>query len=226
MKPKLTSEAVYESMLKEIDAIHSVASRFPWENKGLYGEWLAQSYFYVSWTTRQLALASAYTKPGVEDQYHWRFVEEAREEKKHEVLCLEDLKALGLSISQYEEYPNSSFFYQTLNYMIERIHPIAILGYSLTLEGFAAARAGELYERAKQAHGKEATHFLRLHCEVDKDHFANALPYLKSCPEELLPVVEKGIKQCGVIYRGIFSDIYHNAKVSVKPNTTESTATI
>jgi pyrroloquinoline quinone (PQQ) biosynthesis protein C len=199
-------------MLKEIESIYQVASQFPWENRTFYAEWLAQSFFYVSWTTRQLALASAYTKPGIEDQYHWRFVEEAREEKKHEVLCLEDLKALGHSISEYQEYPHTSFFYQTLNYMIERIHPVAILGYSLTLEGFAAEKAGELYERVKKHHGPAASHFLRLHCELDKDHFANALPYLKACPEELLPIVEQGARQCGAIYRGILADICQNAQ--------------
>lgn len=205
-----TCESVYSTMLAEIDSIHKVAMAFEWENKGLYADWLAQSFFYVSWTTRQLALASAHTKPVIEDEYHWRFVEEAREEKKHEILCLHDLKAMGYSLSQFQEYPHSSFFYQTLNYMIERVHPISILGYSLTLEGFAAQKAGEIYERVKNQHGLTPASFLKVHCEVDKDHFANALPYLKSCPENLLPIVEKSIKQCSVIYRGIFSDIYEN----------------
>lgn len=212
MKPTLSSELVYQNMLAEIETISKVASNFEWENKKLYAQWLAQSYFYVSWTTRQLALASAYTKPGVEDDYHWRFIEEAKEEKKHEILCLEDLKSMGYSISEFHEYPHSSFFYQTLNYLIERVHPIAILGYALTLEGFAALKGGDLYERAKKQHGAAATHFLRLHCEVDKDHFANALPYLKSCPQHLLPIVEKAARQCSVIYRGIFADIYENAQ--------------
>ena len=223
MTTKPTSEQVYQTMLSEIDAIHKVANQFPWENEKFYAQWLAQSYFYVSWTTRQLALASAYTKPGVEDEYHWRFVEEAKEEKKHELLCLQDLKSLGYPLAQFQEYPHTSFFYQTLNYMIERIHPIAILGYSLTLEGFAAEKGSELYDRAKKQYGTTSTHFLRLHCEVDKDHFANALPYLQSCPEHLLPIVEQGIRQCSAIYRGIFSDIYENANQSIHKTTTEIT---
>lgn len=211
MKYKTTADHVYKTMLYQIDEIQKVVAQFPWEDKKFYADWLAQSYFYVSWTTRQLALASAYTKPDIEDIYHWRFIEEAKEEKKHELLCLEDLKSMGHDINTFTELPHSSFFYQTLTYMIEKIHPVAILGYSLTLEGFAAIKADGIYQRALKAHGKEATRFLRVHCELDKDHFSNALPYLKSCPDDLLPVVEKGVRQCGVIYRGIFSDILeHN----------------
>lgn len=212
----LTSEMVYEKMLAAIDDIAETAHKFPWEDINHYANWLAQSFFYVQWTTRQLALASARSKPLVEDSLHWRFIEEAKEEKRHEMLALQDLKNLGFSPEQFQELPHTSFFYQTLSYLIENVHPITILGYSLTLEGFAAKRLAEIYPRVKKAHPEKTITFLKLHCEVDVDHFDNALPYLKSCSAEHLPLVARGIEQCRAIYKGILTDIQHDETNQLK----------
>jgi hypothetical protein len=212
---KLNSSEVFDKMLAAIDEIAEAAHQFPWEDENHYANWLAQSFFYVQWTTRQLALASARTKPMREDNLHWRFLEEAKEEKRHELLALQDLKNLGYAPEQFVELPHTSFFYQTLTYLIENEHPISILGYALTLEGFAAKRLNEIYPRVKATYGDKCITFLRLHCEVDADHFDNALPHLKACPEDLLPLIVKGINQCCAIYKGIFTDI-KQAEANVK----------
>lgn len=203
----MTTEMVHTQMLNAIDDICAAAKKFAWQDESTYANWLAQSFYYVSWTTRQLALASAMTKPGTEDAYHWRFIEEAREEKKHELLCLHDIKNLGYEVSMFPELPHTAFFYQSLNYMIERVHPNALIGFSLTLEGFAATKAVEFYPMVKEAHGDKASTFLKLHCELDAEHFQNALPYLQACPTELLPGVSKSIGLCTAIYKGILTDI-------------------
>ena len=91
----LTSESVYEKMLTAIDDIAETAVQFPWEKENYYAHWLAQSFFYVQWTTRQPALASARTKPLTEDHLHWRFIDEAKEERRHERLGLQNLKAIA-----------------------------------------------------------------------------------------------------------------------------------
>jgi hypothetical protein len=204
----MDSDFVYEKMLKAIDELAESAHRFNWEDEKYYANWLAQTFFYVQWTTRQLALASAMTRPIKEDNLHWRFIEEAAEEKRHEALALQDLKHLGYSPEQFKELPHTSFFYQTLSYLILYEHPICILGYALTLEGFAAKRLKEVYPKVLDKYGKGTTTFLKLHCEVDVDHFENALPHLKACPPELLPLVAKGIDQCCAIYKGILADIH------------------
>ncbi len=204
---KINSETVYNQILTALDDIAKVAEQFPWESTTHYSNWLAQSFMYVQWTTRQLALASARTKPMLEDSLHWRFLEEAKEEKKHELLALQDLKNMGHAPDQFTELPHTSFFYQTLSYLIENEHPAAILGYSLTLEGYAAMRAKEIYPRIRSAHSEQCTTFIKLHCELDADHFSNALPHLKACPEHLLPLISKSIDQCSAIYRGILQDI-------------------
>lgn len=204
-------------MLEAVNEIADSANSFKWESEPHYAEWLAQSFYYVQWTTRQLALASALTKPMKEDSLHWRFIEEAKEEKKHELLALHDLKNLGYSIEQFTELPHTSFFYQTLSYLILHEHPVSILGYALTLEGFAAKRLAEVYPKVITKYGEKCTTFLRLHCELDKDHFDNALPHLESCPADLLPLVLKGINQCCAIYKGILSDI--DQKISSEKHT-------
>ncbi|MBL7545565.1 MAG: iron-containing redox enzyme family protein [Bdellovibrionaceae bacterium] len=203
----IDTQTVYKQMLNAIDELYGRAKTFQWQDEATYANWLAQSFNYVSWTTRQLALASAMTKPGTEDSYHWRFIDEAREEKKHELLCLHDIKQLGYDVSMFPEFPHTAFFYQSLNYMIEREHPISLIGFSLTLEGFAATKLNEFYPIVKQAHGEKASTFLKLHCELDVDHFQNALPYLQACPTELLPGVSKSISLCTAIYKGILDDI-------------------
>lgn len=208
---KLTAELVFKRMEQAIETIYEKAKTMPFEDEKFYACWLAQSHHYVKWTTRQLALASSRTEPGTEDVLHWRFIEEAKEEKRHEALIEVDIKNLGHKIEDYPELPHTAFFYQTLSYMIERTHPIAILGYALTLEGFAARRAEVMYEKAK-VHGAKATTFLHLHVQVDKDHFDNALPHLKNCPEHLLPVVYRGVELCEAIYIGILTDVANSVK--------------
>jgi hypothetical protein len=229
MKPIITSQSVYNQILKAIDDIADVAAKFPWDCPKHYSNWLAQSFMYVQWTTRQLALASALTKPMSEDSLHWRFLEEAREEKKHELLALQDLKNMGQSPDQFTELPHTSFFYQTLSYLIQNEHPAAILGYSLTLEGYAAKRAHEIYPVVQSNYSDKCTTFMKLHCELDADHFSNALPHLQSCPENLLPLVSKSIEQCSAIYRGILTDIMRfeeEKKVSIPAYSGQAEITI
>jgi hypothetical protein len=204
---KMTADQVFKRMELAIENIYDVSSKIDWADERIYKMWLAQSYKYVRWTTRQLALASALTSPETEDAFHWRLIEEAKEEKRHELLAEHDLLILGGKPSDYPELPHTAFFYQTLSYMIERESPIAILGYSLTLEGYAAKKGNLLYKPVLAAHGSKASTFLRLHCEVDVDHFNNALPYLQQCPEHLLPVVFRGIELCESIYKGILTDV-------------------
>lgn len=209
---KMTAEMVFRRMERAIENIHTKAQSLDWKNKDLYANWLAQSFNYVKWTTRQLALASSRTQPGSEDHLHWRFIEEAKEEKRHEALIENDIKNLGYRIEDFPEMPHTSFFYQTLTYMIEREHPMSILGYALTLEGYAAMKVGDLYRELKANYGDKTTSFLRVHCEVDQDHFANALPYLQACPVEHLPYIMKSIELCESIYKGILADVEEAAR--------------
>lgn len=209
---QLTAGEVYKRMETAIENIFAVAQELNWSDRDIYALWLAQSYKYVRWTTRQLALASAMTSPDEQDVLHWRFIEEAKEEKRHELLAENDLKVLGFRPADFPELPHTSFFYQTLSYMIEKESPLAILGYSLTLEGYAARKGHDLYAQVKKTHGKQASSFLRLHCEVDVDHFNNALPHLQQCPEKELPVIYRGIELCEAIYIGILRDVKNYKK--------------
>src|SRR5262245_13457821 len=77
---------------------------FPWAHREAYAAWLAQTYYYVSHSTRLLALAaSRYTV--ADDAFHLRCLEHLREEKSHEKLATADLKALGKTAREYPEFP-------------------------------------------------------------------------------------------------------------------------
>ena len=101
--------------------------------------------------------------------------------------------------------------------MIQNEHPIAILGYALTLEGFAAKKAAGIFPNVAALYGDKCTSFIKLHCEVDVEHFDNALPHLNACPEHLLPIIAQGVDQCCAIYKGILTDITEH--VSAKSRT-------
>jgi hypothetical protein len=189
---------------EEIEKIGSVAKVFPWDDKDHYAFWLAQTYYYVAHTTRLIALAAA-RMPIEEEGFYGRFVREILEERGHELLLINDLKAIGYSIKDFEELPETAFFYQTLSYLIDRENPVSILGYSLTLEGLSALKTHEYYHRAVHVFGEKACSFLKVHSVVDEKHFAAGLEFLKECPATSVAPIMKGARQCSAIYRNILS---------------------
>jgi hypothetical protein len=193
-----------EVLNKEIETISVVARAFPWDDRAHYAFWLAQTYYYVAHTTRLIALAAA-RMPIADENFYGRFVREISEERGHELLLLNDLKALGHSIEEFEELPETSFFYQTLGYLIDREEPVSILGYSLTLEGLSALKAHEYYARASAAFGENACTFLRVHNVVDEKHFEAGFQFLQEVPPRAVAPIMKGARQCSAIYRNILT---------------------
>ena len=84
----------YKQFTKEIEAqISSIMDAFlrvPWHEKRAYGDYLAQTFYYVSHATRVLALAAARCRL-TEEPMHKQFLKGIQEEKNHEILALRDL---------------------------------------------------------------------------------------------------------------------------------------
>ncbi len=159
-----------------------------WEDKQVYGNWLAQTYYYICHSTRLLALAGSYFQQN-EQKLHERFLTHAGEEMNHELIALADLKKLGFTLSDFPELPSTRSFYQTSYYAIERITPWAFYGYILALEGLAVAKASELFERVGNVHGKNTGTFLKVHAADDQEHVKQALEMLEQVPKDHLKAV-------------------------------------
>jgi thiaminase len=171
-----------------LDELDQAVRATPWRERSVYGAFLAQTYHYVCHSTRLLALAASRFR-FTEEKIHRRFVKHATEEMSHEVLAVRDLANLGLSLSQYPEFPSTRAFYQTQYYMIEHVSPWAFWGYILMLEGLALTKGPWLYNEIQQHHGDKAASFVRVHAAEDVGHMAEAEKALQSLPDQERPIV-------------------------------------
>ncbi len=149
---------------------------FPWRDRQTYGDWLAQTYWYVRHSTRLLAAAAArFAHDEIGNSLHVRFTAHMAEEKRHELLALHDLKALDLGLDGYGERASTRLYYECQYYKIEHVNPMALFGYILALEAMSAAHGPWAYEQASTAHGAGAATFLKLHAHDDVDHVHKAI---------------------------------------------------
>jgi uncharacterized ferritin-like protein (DUF455 family) len=160
----------------------------PWQDKTVYGAFLAQTNYYVSHSTRLLALAASRFR-FTEEQLHRRFIKHATEEMSHETLALRDLKHLGFALKQFPEFPATRAFYQTQYYMIEHVSPWSFLGYILMLEGLAITKGPWLFNEITQYHGEKAGSFVKVHAAEDIGHVADAEKAMAALPEAERPLV-------------------------------------
>jgi thiaminase len=195
-----------------------VVRAVPWHNKRVYGAFLAQTYYYVSHSTRLLALAASRFKSSHE-QVHRRFIKHATEEMSHEILALHDLKHLGLALEHYSEFPSTRAFYQTQYYMIEHVSPWSFWGYILMLEGLALTKGNWLLREVTQHHGEDAGAFIRVHAAEDIGHMAEAEKALKSIPDEERPLVIEQIANSCFYYRAMLQQCTTHAAPRVQDST-------
>lgn len=179
----------------------------PWDDKHVYGAWLAQTFYYVSHSTRLLALSAAHCNHQEQGVYHSRFVEHLREEKGHEKLAIRDLEKLGLGITDFPELPELSAFYQTQYYWIQHQSPLSFLGYILCLEGLAVRGGQEVFNTVANMYGKEAASFLKVHATEDVGHLQTAIDYTKKLQNRELALVIENMKLSCSLYKAMLTEI-------------------
>jgi hypothetical protein len=193
----------------------SATDRFPWEDRRAYADWSAQTYYYVRHSTRLLAAAAArfaYDERG--NALHHRFAAHMAEEKKHELLCLHDLKQLAMSIDGLPEHHSTRAFYEPQYYKIEHGAPIALFGYILPLEAIGPACGHRIIDRVVAEHGEKAASFLKLHSEEDVEHLNKALTLMESLPPAERRLVEENVRQTTYGYVAMLQDIRRQLDVS------------
>jgi hypothetical protein len=176
-------------------------TRFPWEQQRAYADWLAQTYYYVCHSTRLLAAAAArfpFDERG--NALHQRFGAHMGEEKKHELLALHDIKALGQSLESFPERPSTRMFYEPQYYKIEHQGPLALFGYILPLEAIGPTEGRHIVERTTGAHGPKCASFVRVHADEDVDHLEKALAIVSSLDGNDRRRVEENLHQTTYAY--------------------------
>lgn len=175
---------------------------YDWEDPVAYGLWLTQTYNMVAHSTRLVALAGAYVPVG-QEALHGRFVDHSKEERGHQVVCVNDLKNLGYSLEDFPVLFQSKTMYQVQYYWIQFRMAASFFGYTLALECLAEKYGPEVARRVLAAHGKKASQFLVLHSEDDQEHTESAYKHIKNLtPAEEEAAVENLILSCDM-YRSM-----------------------
>jgi pyrroloquinoline quinone (PQQ) biosynthesis protein C len=142
-----------------------------------YAVYLRETYHLVRHTSRALARAASRLEDAQRELRAW-FLEQAREEHGHEMLCLKDLAALGLDAADViRSTPGlGAWGIVTQNYYYATDgSPAGLLGVASATEGMGAHLAGTLVRTLEQRYRfpRKATSFLRSHSGFDQRHYAD-----------------------------------------------------
>lgn len=192
--------------MQELDKFSDRVRGFAWDNKECYASWAAQTHYFVSHSTRLIALAaSRFYKD--KDSLHQRFLKHISEEAFHEKLAERDIKALGLDIKNFPELSSTKGFYQSQYYQIERESPESFLGYIVALEGIAVLAGEKALATVSEAFGGKAASFLKVHAEEDKKHIEDALHHMFSLDEVNLRKAYANFIQSSELYCSMLDEI-------------------
>jgi len=195
-----------EDFFKEhIKQLYTPLETFPWDNRFVYAQFLAQTYYYVSHSTRLLAVsASRFSRD--EEDLHRRFIKHMSEEKGHHLIAQFDLKNLGFSLDSFPELPMTKAFYECQYFKCGYLDPIALFGYILALEGIAVTQGPSIHERVLESFGERATGFVRLHCADDIEHIELAFQHINKLNEKQIQIIQDNFNQTCLMYSIFLSE--------------------
>jgi len=186
-----------------VDQLFDVFTTLDFKDRNIYGNYLAQTYYYVHQVTRVLSFAAGKCDIKTQLNLHERLLNSLKEESNHDLLAKNDLEYLGFNLEMFPEQMETRNFFESIFYTIETYGPNALLGYFFPQEGLASNKLTPLYQQLKDLYGEEATTFLKEHCILDVKHYHNALKLLDLCTEEELKAIEIGIRRSTELYKSI-----------------------
>lgn len=197
------------SFKKGIEEMTEAISTYPWHETEAYALYLSQTYYYVTHSTRLLALAAAHMKVS-DNTFHRRFLEHASEEKGHDQMALKDLEALGFSLKDFPELPHTRMFWETQYYKIEHNDPLSLMGYVLALEALAGEQCPVIKRKLDPFYPKQSTNFIRAHAEDDPEHVVKAWAVIDALPPERRKWIEENFLQTVVSFHFMFEGMRKN----------------
>ena len=202
----------------KIESSKQLLLSLDWSNREMYGEWLAQTYFFVKHTIG--FLGTQVTKFNLTSESSLvSILEHFREEQGHDKLILNDLRKLNFTVSDFREYPETRAFYQSQYFWIDYRNADAHLGYSLFLEGLASKIGPELFTKITEKQGKDCASFIKVHALADQDHFMEGCAQLKHLSPDVLMWVRENLEQSAAVYEMLVTKIknkYQGHKLNSK----------
>ncbi|NCN40974.1 iron-containing redox enzyme family protein [bacterium] len=212
MKKEMSFQEFKKVYSENMEAYHKSMVSFPWEDVEAYKCWLAQTYYYVSFSSRIISLSAALL-PLSKSKLHSRCVTHSAEESNHEILAQRDLQALGGCIEDYPELPSTSALYQSQYFHCLNDGADSLMGYFISLEGLAIKSASEAAQRVfKNLENPKAVNFLRVHGDEDIEHVEKAIDVLKSFSPVELYAAAKNLKRTREYYCQMLEECYSWSK--------------
>ncbi len=202
----LSVEKLFLENKKMMTRLDQIVARAPFDDANYYADWLGQFFYFVAHATRLLA-ASAARLPFNRDTLHIRFIDHCQEEKHHEKLILEDLKALGYNIEDIPELPITAQLYQSQYYLIDYHDPVALFGCILYLEGMSLHSGKQIYQTVRTHFGEPASSFVRVHTQDDITHIDKAKKALQPLTAKEAELVMWSMRQNAVIYETMMLEL-------------------
>lgn len=186
--------------------------QFPWTDRAAYTGWLAQTYYYVRHSTRLLAAAAARFPHGrTGDLLHHRFGAHLGEEKRHELLCVRDIQALGGTLDAAPELAQTRMFYEPQYYKVEHQAPSVLLGYILPLEVIAPLSGARIIEQVTSAFGPRCANFLKVHAQEDVAHVGRALALVEALSSDERALIQDNMRQTALAYTAMLDAIVEHS---------------
>lgn len=196
-----------------MNQIIELVDRYPFENKDAYAKWMNQHYHLVKNSTRYLAFAASLVELENGEEFKW-WAKHLRDETDHDRVLLNDMHSLGYEPKD-EPLPETRALIGSQYYDIQKNGPDALLGYALLLEGLSCKRCNETAERVERAHGS-CSRFLRLHGEVDQEHFPEGLKRLEQFSHDRKFVILNNLHMAGQLYIYILKKLTDLQKAAIK----------
>lgn len=168
-------------------------------NVQIYGNFLAQTYYYVSHSTRMLAFGAGLMKCHEENHFR-RFIKHISEESSHETLAELDLQDLGMKPSDFDHLPETRALWEPQYYKMLHQSPLSLMGYIIALEYFSSAHLPAVYKRIQEAYQTKAGRFIKLHAEEDPSHIEKAIELTSTLSSELQEIILVNIVQTAKTY--------------------------
>jgi hypothetical protein len=183
-----------------IDQMSAELRKLPIEQEMVYAQFLAQTYYYVSHSTRLLAFAAGVMSLK-EKQLFKRYIHHISEESSHELLAQKDLEGIGYSVMDFREFPETKMLWEAQYTKIWQKGASSFLGYIIALESFAVAAFPEFLQRLNQVNRFQGhVRFVKLHAEEDIDHIEKACHFVELLSEEEQAEVFLNIEQTALSY--------------------------
>lgn len=193
------------------EAVNVRVHQMDWSKTQQYGNWLAQTAYCVSHSTRILAAAAA--RFGVDrDDTHIQLIDHAKVERRHERIAINDLAVLGKKLSDFPELAGTKALYRDAYFLIEHVHPIAVFGYVAVLELLSLKGGPHVLRITDKAFGKKAMKYLTLHTEDDVEHIQTYQSLLAEAKGDERSAVEEAIRSTGANYCRMMEEIIASAE--------------